>query len=65
MDSFKRFNEDKLPNKKYFCRSLKNGRTGDDGKKLHSQISLEDFLTCEKFGMYLTCKIWGIIMIIT
>ena len=48
MDSFKRFNEDKLPNKKYFCRSLKNGRTGDDGKKLHSQISLEDFLTCEK-----------------
>ena len=54
MDSFKRFNEDKLPNKKYFCRSLKNGRTGDDGKKLHSQISLEDFLTCEKFGMYLT-----------
>ena len=48
MVSFKRFNEGKLPDKKSFYRSLKNGRTGDDGKKLDSQISLDDFLTCEK-----------------
>ena len=34
MDSFKRFNEEKLPDKKSFYSSVKNGVTGDKGKKL-------------------------------
>ena len=34
MSSFKRFFEKKLPNKKCFYRSLKDGRTSDNGEKL-------------------------------
>ena len=37
-----------MPAKKYFYRSLKNGTTGDDGKKLDGHISHEEYLTCEK-----------------
>ena len=33
MNSFDRFNEEKLPaKKKYFYRSIKDGKIGDDGK---------------------------------
>ena len=32
MDSFGRFNEEKLPNKKYFYSSMKDGKIGDDCK---------------------------------
>ena len=32
MNSFDRFNEEKLPAKKYFYRSIKDGKIGDDGK---------------------------------
>ena len=42
MNSFKRFCKEKLPYKKCFYRSLKNGKTGDDGKKLDSHISDEE-----------------------
>ena len=31
MDSFKRFSEEKLPNKKWFYSSVKDGTTGDNG----------------------------------
>ena len=48
MNSFKRFREEKLPNRKCFYRSLKNGTTGDDGKKLDGHISHEKYLMCEK-----------------
>ena len=34
IDSFTRFFEEKLPYKKCFWRSLKDGATGDKGKKL-------------------------------
>ena len=34
INSFKRFNEEKLPDKKSFYSSVKNGVTGDKGKKL-------------------------------
>ena len=41
--------------KKCFYRSLKNGRTGEDGKKLGGRISHEEYLMCEQiwdvFGM--------------
>ena len=34
MDSFKRFGEEKLPDRECFYSSVKNGRTGDNGTKL-------------------------------
>ena len=33
MDSFKRFSEEKLPDKKCFYSSVKDGTTNDNGKK--------------------------------
>ena len=38
MDSFERFNEEKLPDKKCFQSSVKDGTTGDNGEKLHGHI---------------------------
>ena len=48
MNSFERFNEEKLPAKKYFYSSIKDGKIGDDGKISDSRISVKDYLTCEK-----------------
>ena len=48
MNSFERFNEEKLPARKYFFSSTKKGKIGDDGKISDGHISLKDFLTCEK-----------------
>ena len=45
MDSFKRFGEEKLPDKKGFYSSVKDGTTGDNGKKID-----EDYLTCKKLS---------------
>ena len=48
MNSFERFNEEKLPAKKYFYSSIKDGKIGDDGKISDGHISVKDYLTCEK-----------------
>ena len=48
MDSFEKFNEEKLPARKYFNSSIKNGKIGDDGKLSNGQIRVKDYLTCEK-----------------
>ena len=32
MDNFKRFNEEKFPDKECFYRSVKDGKTGENGK---------------------------------
>ena len=48
MNSFERFNEEKLPARKCFFSSIKDGKTGDDGKTSDSHISFKDYLTCEK-----------------
>ena len=48
MNSFERFNEKKLPARKYFYSSTKNGKIGDDGKISDGHISLKNCLTCEK-----------------
>ena len=48
MDSFKRFGEEKLPDKKCFYSSVKDGTTSDSGEKLESHISNKDYLTCKK-----------------
>ena len=34
MDSFKRFDEEKLPDRECFCSSVKDRRTGDNSEKL-------------------------------
>ena len=43
MNSFKRFNEEKLPDKKCFYSSVKDGTTGDNGEKLDAHINDEDY----------------------
>ena len=48
MNSFKRFNEEKLPAKKYFYSSIKDGKIGDDGKISDSHIDVNDYWTCKK-----------------
>ena len=48
MDSFKRFNEEKLADKKCFYNSVKDGAAGDNGEKLDGHINNEDYLTCRK-----------------
>ena len=48
MNSFKRFNEEKLPARKYFFSSTKKGKIADDGKISDAHISIKDYLTCEK-----------------
>ena len=52
MDSFKRFNKEKLPNKKCFYSSVKDGTTSDSDEKLDIHISDEDYLTSKnEFNM--------------
>ena len=48
MNSFERFNEKKLPAKKYFYSSIKDGKVGDDGKVSDGHINVNDYLTCKK-----------------
>ena len=53
MNSFERFNEEKLPAKKYFYSSPKDGKSGDDDQISDGHISVKDCLTCEKLGINL------------
>ena len=48
MDSFKGFNGEKFPDKKCFYSSVKDGTTGDNGKRLDGHISNENYLRCKK-----------------
>ena len=48
MNSFERFNEEKLPARKYFYSSTKDGKVYDDGKISDGHISVQDYLACEK-----------------
>ena len=48
MNSFKRFNEEKFPDRKCFYSSTKNRKIGDDGKKSDRYISFEDYSKCKK-----------------
>ena len=48
MDSFKIFVGEKLPDKKCFYSSVKDGTTNESGEKLDGHISDEDYLTCNK-----------------
>ena len=59
MDSFKRFSEEKLPDKPCFYSSVKDGTTGDNGKKLDGHISGEDYLTCKEIWNEFNMKNMG------
>ena len=48
MNSFEIFNEEKLPARKYFYSSTKDGKIGDNGKISDGHISVKNYLTCEK-----------------
>ena len=48
MNSFERFNEEKLPARKYFYSSTKDGKIGDYGKISDGHINVKDYLTYEK-----------------
>ena len=48
MDSFERFNEEKLSAKIYFYGSTKDGKIGYDSKISDGHISAKDYLTCKK-----------------
>ena len=48
MNSFERFNEEKLPATKCFYSSIKDGKIGDDGKLSDGQIDVNNYLTCKK-----------------
>ena len=48
MNSFEKFNEEKLPARKYFYRSTKDGKINDDVKISDGHINVKDYLTCEK-----------------
>ena len=48
MNSFERFNEEKLPAKKYFYSSIKDGKIGDGCKKSDGHTDVNDYVTCKK-----------------
>ena len=48
IDSFKRFNEEKLPDKECFYSSVKDWTTVHKGEKLNGHISDKDYLACNK-----------------
>ena len=48
MNSFEKFNEGKLCARKYFFSSTKKGKIDGDSKISDGDISIEDYLTCEK-----------------
>ena len=55
MNSFERFDEEKLYDKECFYNSLKEGKADDNGKKLDGHMSDEEYLMCQniwdEFGM--------------
>ena len=59
MNSFERLNEEKLPARKIFYSSTKDGKIGDDGKKLDGHISFKNYLTCKKIWDKLKMKNMG------
>ena len=48
MNSFEKFNEERLRARKYFYSSTEDGNISDDGKISKGHISVKDYLTCEK-----------------
>ena len=59
MKSFKRFSEEKLPDKVCFYSSLKDGTTGDNCKKLDGHVNDKDYLTFNKIWNEFNMKNMG------
>ena len=59
MSSLERFNEEKLPARKYFLSSIKKGKIGNDDKVSDGHVSIEDYLTCEKIWNKFVMKNMG------
>ena len=59
MNSFKRFNEEKLCARKYFFSSTKKGKIDNDGKISDGHISIKDYMTCEKIWNMFNIKNMG------
>ena len=59
MDSFKRFSEEKLPDKKCFYSSVRDGTTNDDVKKLDGHIIDVGYLTLKNIWNELNMKNMG------
>ena len=53
MNSFKKFNEDKLCARKYFYSSTKNKKISEDGKISDGHVSIEDYMVCEEIWINL------------
>ena len=64
MNSFKRFNEDKLCAREYFYSLIKDKKTGDDGKISDGHACIKDYMVCERIWHRFNMKNMGIIMII-
>ena len=58
MDSFKKFNEEKLPDKCFYS-SAKDEKLGDNDKKTYGHISDEDYLRCKKIWNEFNMKNMG------
>ena len=50
LNSFKRFNEDKLCARKYFYSSTKDKKISEDGKISDGHVSIEDYMVYERNG---------------
>ena len=59
MNSFKRFSEKKLPDKKCFYGSLKDGTTGDNSEKLNGHVSDKEYLIWIKIWNKFSMKNMG------
>ena len=46
MNNFEKFNEEKLPLRKYFFSSTKKGKIDNNGKISDGHISIADYLMC-------------------
>ena len=59
MNTFERFNEEKLPARKYFFSSTKKGKIGDYGKISDGHISVKNYLTSKKIWDKFSMKNMG------
>ena len=59
MNSFKRFDEDKIPARKYLFSSTKKGKIDSDDKISDGHISIKDYMTCEKIWIMFNIKNMG------
>ena len=59
INSFKRFDEDKLPARKIFFSSTKKGKIDNDGKMSDGHISIKDYMTSQKIWIMFNIKNMG------